>query len=282
MKLATIRVDGTHPRGARRRRRGTSTSARPTWSTSCARPRLATRARGRPTARRTPLDTLDYAPVVAAPEKIFCVGLNYRSHILEMGRELPEYPTLFAKFAARWSARTTTSTLPAGVRGRWTGRRSWPSSSAAPVRHADPGAGARRDRRATPCSTTSPRATGSTAPCSGCRARRSRRPPRSDRGWSPPTSSAAPPGAEHDLRGRRRHGAEGRHRRPRLRPGRPGRVHLARSSPCVPGDVIATGTPGGVGHARKPAALPAADGSLLVTRIEGIGESRNTCRRETR
>ena len=33
------------------------------------------------------------------PSKIICVGLNYRNHILEMGRELPEYPTLFAKFA---------------------------------------------------------------------------------------------------------------------------------------------------------------------------------------
>jgi acylpyruvate hydrolase len=49
----------------------------------------------------------------------------------------------------------------------------------------------------------------------------------------------------------------------------------------VPGDVIATGTPGGVGHARKPARY-LQDGSLLVTRIEGIGETRNTCRRETR
>jgi acylpyruvate hydrolase len=39
------------------------------------------------------------APVVPRPSKIVCVGLNYREHILEMGRELPEYPTLFAKFA---------------------------------------------------------------------------------------------------------------------------------------------------------------------------------------
>jgi acylpyruvate hydrolase len=30
---------------------------------------------------------------------VLCVGLNYRSHIEEMGRDLPEYPTLFAKFA---------------------------------------------------------------------------------------------------------------------------------------------------------------------------------------
>jgi acylpyruvate hydrolase len=41
----------------------------------------------------------DYAPVVPRPSKVVCVGLNYRSHILEMGRKLPEHPTLFAKFA---------------------------------------------------------------------------------------------------------------------------------------------------------------------------------------
>ena len=42
---------------------------------------------------------VDYAPVVPRPGKIVCVGLNYRTHIQEMGRELPAYPTLFAKFA---------------------------------------------------------------------------------------------------------------------------------------------------------------------------------------
>ena len=42
--------------------------------------------------------SLDFAPVVVRPDKIVCVGLNYRSHILETGREPPEYPTLFAKF----------------------------------------------------------------------------------------------------------------------------------------------------------------------------------------
>jgi len=40
----------------------------------------------------------DLAAVIPAPGKILCVGLNYRSHILEMGRQLPEFPTLFAKF----------------------------------------------------------------------------------------------------------------------------------------------------------------------------------------
>jgi 2-keto-4-pentenoate hydratase/2-oxohepta-3-ene-1,7-dioic acid hydratase in catechol pathway len=46
-----------------------------------------------------PAAEADFAPPVPQPSKIVCVGLNYRNHILEMGRELPEYPTLFAKFA---------------------------------------------------------------------------------------------------------------------------------------------------------------------------------------
>ncbi|MET3934568.1 fumarylacetoacetate hydrolase family protein [Arthrobacter sp. OAP107] len=45
------------------------------------------------------IDEADFAPVVTSPGKIICVGLNYRDHILEMGRDLPEYPTLFAKFS---------------------------------------------------------------------------------------------------------------------------------------------------------------------------------------
>lgn len=41
------------------------------------------------------------APVrrpILNPGVIVCVGLNYRKHILEMGRELPSVPTYFAKF----------------------------------------------------------------------------------------------------------------------------------------------------------------------------------------
>lgn len=36
---------------------------------------------------------------VPAPGKMICVGHNYREHILEMKRELPPYPVVFAKFA---------------------------------------------------------------------------------------------------------------------------------------------------------------------------------------
>jgi acylpyruvate hydrolase len=45
------------------------------------------------------LGDLDLAPVVPRPGKIICVGHNYRAHIEEMGAEIPEHPTLFAKFA---------------------------------------------------------------------------------------------------------------------------------------------------------------------------------------
>jgi acylpyruvate hydrolase len=44
------------------------------------------------------LDGVEFAPVVPEPSKVICVGLNYATHIKEMGRELPAYPTLFAKF----------------------------------------------------------------------------------------------------------------------------------------------------------------------------------------
>jgi len=45
------------------------------------------------------VDGADFAPVVPHPSKVICVGHNYRSHIEEMGRDIPEYPVLFAKFA---------------------------------------------------------------------------------------------------------------------------------------------------------------------------------------
>lgn len=40
----------------------------------------------------------DVAPVVPRPGKIICVGLNYARHIEEMGHERPDVPTLFIKF----------------------------------------------------------------------------------------------------------------------------------------------------------------------------------------
>jgi acylpyruvate hydrolase len=44
----------------------------------------------------------------------------------------------------------------------------------------------------------------------------------------------------------------------------------------VPGDLIATGTPGGVGHARTPP-MYLGEGALLVTQIDGVGRCANRC-----
>ncbi|MFJ4029298.1 fumarylacetoacetate hydrolase family protein [Paenarthrobacter sp. NPDC089989] len=40
----------------------------------------------------------DFAPLLPSAGKVICCGLNYGDHIQEMGRDLPEYPTLFAKY----------------------------------------------------------------------------------------------------------------------------------------------------------------------------------------
>jgi 2,4-diketo-3-deoxy-L-fuconate hydrolase len=48
---------------------------------------------------RVPLDGLESAPIVIAPTKIVCVGLNYSDHAAEGGREAPQRPLLFAKFS---------------------------------------------------------------------------------------------------------------------------------------------------------------------------------------
>jgi acylpyruvate hydrolase len=45
-----------------------------------------------------PLDRADLGTLLPFPDKIICLGLNYESHILEMGRQKPDYPTLFAKY----------------------------------------------------------------------------------------------------------------------------------------------------------------------------------------
>lgn len=39
------------------------------------------------------------APLVLNPRKVICCGLNFADHITEMGRALPDHPTLFAKYA---------------------------------------------------------------------------------------------------------------------------------------------------------------------------------------
>jgi 2-keto-4-pentenoate hydratase/2-oxohepta-3-ene-1,7-dioic acid hydratase in catechol pathway len=45
------------------------------------------------------LEDIAFDPVIPDPGKIICVGMNYRDHTAEVGREVTEKPTLFARFA---------------------------------------------------------------------------------------------------------------------------------------------------------------------------------------
>lgn len=60
---------------------------------------LPAAAPSRDAAGAIPLAELTLRPVVPRAGKIVCVGLNYLAHVGETGREIPEYPVLFTKFA---------------------------------------------------------------------------------------------------------------------------------------------------------------------------------------
>lgn len=44
-------------------------------------------------------DSVQFEPPVPNPGKIFCVGMNYQAHVREMGRAPPEHPAIFVRFA---------------------------------------------------------------------------------------------------------------------------------------------------------------------------------------
>ncbi len=46
------------------------------------------------------LDDIEYLPTITDPDKILCVGLNYREHQAETGRGGEDNPTIFVRFAA--------------------------------------------------------------------------------------------------------------------------------------------------------------------------------------
>ncbi len=46
------------------------------------------------------LDEVALLPPIATPGKIICIGLNYSDHSAESGFRQPEYPTVFARFAS--------------------------------------------------------------------------------------------------------------------------------------------------------------------------------------
>ncbi|MFD7276253.1 fumarylacetoacetate hydrolase family protein [Streptomyces sp. NPDC059862] len=215
----------------------------------------------------------DFAPVVPAPSKVVCVGLNYRNHIQEMGRDLPEHPTLFAKFAD--------ALIGAGddiVRPEETDRFDWEVELAVVV-----GAPVRRARgeeaeRAIAGFTVLNDIT--------CRDWQFR-----TREWlqGKMWDSTTPVGpylvTPDELPGGVRPSLD-------VRLLVDGEVMQSDSTGDLlfdpvdlveyvstivrlnPGDIIATGTPGGVGHARKPERY-LLGGETVVTEIQGIGRLEN-------
>ena len=59
-----------------------------------------------PTGRTLPTAGLQLLPVIPNPGKIICIGLNYRDHAKEGGNPIPDYPAVFM--------RTTTSLVAHG------------------------------------------------------------------------------------------------------------------------------------------------------------------------
>ena len=221
---------------------------------------------------------LEYAPVVPSPGKVFCVGLNYRNHILEMGRELPQYPTLFTKFADALIGAGDDILLPSESEAV-----DWEAELAVvighPVRRADEESAGRaiagfsvlndvtmRDWQYRTTEWTQGKTFEATTPLGPILVT----PDELPGGVRP----ALPLSATVDGETVQKADTSDLVFDP---------VALVRYLSTIitlrPGDVIATGTPGGVGHARKPPRY-LWDGALLVTEIGGLGRLTNRARSE--
>jgi 2-keto-4-pentenoate hydratase/2-oxohepta-3-ene-1,7-dioic acid hydratase in catechol pathway len=60
-------------------------------------------------------DTIKYGPVIPHPEKIICIGLNYRKHAKEVGMEPPSQPVLFNKYNNALNFHNGSTKLPVAV-----------------------------------------------------------------------------------------------------------------------------------------------------------------------
>ncbi len=275
MRLATIRTAA----GTRAVRVGETTAVetgdgdlralleRPEWAAHAA-------AAAGPTHQ---VDGLDHAPLVPSPEKIVGVGLNSRDLVLEMGNDLPEYPTLFAKYAPALVGAHDDIVLP-----RVSDKVDWEAELAlvigTPVRHATREQAAAAIAGYTVLNDVSVRdyqnrtkqfLQGKTfehsTPVGPWLVTPDELP---DGGWEISTTLDGET-MQRSSTSELVFGAVDLV------------VYLSEILTLNPGDVIATGTPGGVGHARKPPRY-LTDSAELVTSIAGIGELRNTCRLESR
>jgi len=104
MRFATVRIEGGERRGARIDGAEVILTDAPDAVGAL----LAGTAAG----PRMALADCELDGPTLRPRKIICVGLNYESHIREMGRELPTYPTLFAKYDRSLTGPTDPIVLP--------------------------------------------------------------------------------------------------------------------------------------------------------------------------
>jgi 2-keto-4-pentenoate hydratase/2-oxohepta-3-ene-1,7-dioic acid hydratase in catechol pathway len=63
-----------------------------------------------------PLEGVELAPPVPDPQKIVCIGLNYRAHAAEAGIDPPAHPTFFAKFTNALAPHGAEVSLPGASR----------------------------------------------------------------------------------------------------------------------------------------------------------------------
>ena len=59
-----------------------------------------------------PLEEVEVGPPVPNPDKIICLGLNYHEHAMELQMSIPQVPTLFAKFRNALCGPTSPIVLP--------------------------------------------------------------------------------------------------------------------------------------------------------------------------
>lgn len=70
---------------------------------------------GAPQSIVVPLDNIHLLPPIPHPGKIIAVGLNYRDHFIESGaKELPKSPMIFAKFPSSISGPGDAIVIPSG------------------------------------------------------------------------------------------------------------------------------------------------------------------------
>ena len=60
-------------------------------------------------------ESVEFAPLVNDPEKIVCIGLNYKKHAQEIGAPIPKAPVLFSKFNVALNHHNGTIKLPVEV-----------------------------------------------------------------------------------------------------------------------------------------------------------------------